>query len=75
MNVVLRAFCWTVLKLDYIPRYGRLYSIELGKVGGRTRIVSKSVKWKYQKFGRWGFNMLVKLKLLWPYLKYHNPDI
>lgn len=75
MNIFLRAFCWTVMQLNRIPRYGRLYSCDFEEIDGRIRMTNKRVKWRYQKFGRWGWDILLKLKLLWPYLKYHNPDI
>jgi hypothetical protein len=75
MNKYLRAFCWLVLQLDRIPRYGRLYSCDIVEVDGDLKMVNKTVKWRYQKFGRWGWDLLSRMKLLWPYLKYHNPDI
>jgi hypothetical protein len=76
MNIWLRAFCYAVMYLDHIPRYGRLYRMDtkLSEYEGegfppRTRI------WRYQPMGRWGWNLLNKMGLLWPYLKHHNPDL
>lgn len=62
------------MQLNRIPRYGRLYSYDIVEIDGDLKMVNKTVKWRYQKFGRWGWGILRKLNLLWPYLKYHNPD-
>jgi len=60
--------CWSVCKLDRIPRYGRYYRIDI-----KTRKFSKA-QWKYYRRGRWGMNILDRLGLFWPYLDYLNPE-
>jgi hypothetical protein len=74
MNIALRAFCWTIMRLDYIPRYGRMYrTVEPIRVG--KPIVWTKPEWHYMKRGLWGFRLLNRIGLLGKYLKYHNPDI
>lgn len=67
-------FCRLVLRLDRIPRYGRLYPWD-GPGGVRERIdarfegrpVPKRVtNWRYMRHGRWGMNLLDHMGLLWP---------
>ena len=55
--------------LDYIPRYGRLYTLLTGEPrdkNGNIRI--SKARWKWQKRGRWGMNILDSMGLMWPYI-------
>lgn len=54
MSIAKLVFCLAVLKLDRIPRYGRVYD-------GRMR-------WQYQRMGLWGLDLLDWCGLLAPYL-------
>jgi hypothetical protein len=49
----LRAWCWLVLRLDYIPRYGRLYVWD-----SRVTPQWSKVEWKWSRRGHWGLNLL-----------------
>ena len=61
----LAAFCWTVLLLDHIPRYGRYYRWKgLDEQGRRIRT---KPHWQFTWWGRWGFSILVKMKLFFRY--------
>lgn len=74
-------FCRQVMRLDRIPRYGRLYPLR-GPGGvmdrldardeGRT-IPKKAVEWRYQRRGHWGLNLLDRMGLLWPYIDATQP--
>lgn len=57
MNKWTKAFCWTILRLEYIPRY---------KFSGPA-------EWKWQKHGHWGLNLLDNMNLLWKYIDATNP--
>lgn len=70
MNKMTKAFCWIVLQLDRIPRYGRLYKWD----SKNSRTFKKPI-WKFMKNGRWGFHLLDKMNLLWPYIYETNPDL
>jgi hypothetical protein len=47
----------TVLKLDYIPRYGRIYPMKGDKLPDRGY-------WKWQPQGMWGLALLDNLGVL-----------
>jgi len=47
----------TVLKLDYIPRYGRIYPM-------RTDGIPDKGYWKWQPQGMWGLSVLDNLGVL-----------
>ncbi len=62
MNWWLRTFCWWVLQLDRIPRYGRYYRIDT-----KTRTIGPA-EWEFQRNGRWGMNILIDMKLFFRYI-------
>jgi hypothetical protein len=65
VNWWLRTFCWWVLQLDRIPKYGRYYRFD--RV---TRSLDKKPRWSFQRHGRWGMNLLIKWKLFGRYIDY-----
>jgi hypothetical protein len=73
--------CRLILKLDHIPRYGRLYpAFGPGSVFERLDAEDKGlpvpprkVEWRYMRYGRWGLDLLDKVDLLWPYIDTPNP--
>lgn len=74
-------FCRQVMRLDAIPRYGRLYPWD-GPGGVKDRleaadegrpIPKKVVHWRFMRRGHWGLHLLDKLDLLWPYLDTIQP--
>jgi hypothetical protein len=65
MNRWLRAFCWLVLRLDRIPRYGRTYVYRKGVDGRR---IWGPAQWRFQRNGRWGMNLLIDWKLFFRYI-------
>jgi hypothetical protein len=54
-----------VMLLDYIPRYGRLYTFI--RFDENENMVTEK-HWKWQKCGRWGLNLLNDMGLLWRYI-------
>lgn len=54
--------CRLILKLDRIPRYGRLYIWKRERQGWSQPI------WKYQKRGMWGFYLLDNIGWLHDYM-------
>lgn len=44
--------CRSILLLDRIPRYGRVY---------RIRPLPETMEWRYMKRGMWGFYLLDRL--------------
>ena len=66
MNKAKWIFCNLVLKLDWIPRYGRLYPYEVGPKG---RLIRAKPEWTYQRRGRWGMYFLDRIDLLWPWVE------
>lgn len=65
MSRPLRAFCWLVLQLDRIPRYGRSYVYRKDEDGKR---VWGPAEWSWQRNGRWGMNILIDMKLFFRYI-------
>lgn len=65
MNRYLRAFCWCVLQLDRIPRYGRYYRYLKAEDGSRTW---GPAEWRFERNGRWGMNLLIDWKLFFRYI-------
>ena len=64
----LAAFCWTVMRLNYLPRYGRYYTaVRHGK-----KITWDGPHWAFLKHGFWGFNILIKMKLFFRYEAHLN---
>jgi len=61
----LAAFCWTVLLLDHIPRYGRYYQWKGLDADGD--IIHTKPHWRFTRWGRWGFNILINMKLFFRY--------
>lgn len=53
--------CWLILRLDRIPRYGRIYRYD-------TDTKESSMHWRYQKRGLWGFNFLDNIEWLHEYV-------
>lgn len=81
MSPVKLWFCRQVMRLDRIPRYGRLYPWS-GPGGVKDRldardegrpIPKKAVDWRYMRHGRWGMYLLDKVGLFWPYLDATQP--
>lgn len=62
-------FCWLVSQLDRIPRYGRYYTLR------SDREISDKPHWMFMRKGLWGFYLLDRIDLLWPYIYRTNPDI
>lgn len=52
-----KLFFKTVFLLDYLPKYGRLWSMNDGKIASKPR-------WRYQARGMWGLCILDRLDLL-----------
>lgn len=50
-------FYKSVFLLDYLPKYGRLWSMNDGKIASKPR-------WRYQARGMWGLCILDRLDLL-----------
>lgn len=67
MNRPTWILCRLIVRLDRIPRYGRLYRL-LGDIDddGLRRI--GPAQWTWQRWGRWGLNLLDRLGLLWQYI-------
>ena len=61
------AFCWTVLKLNYLPRFGRYYTAV--RVPGK-KMTWNGPHWTFTRHGFWGFNILIKTKLFFRYEMY-----
>src|SRR6188474_1984131 len=59
--------CNWILKLDRIPRYGRLYTYERDPSDPSAPLKLGKVEWTYQKIGHWGFYFLDRIGWLWPY--------
>jgi hypothetical protein len=82
MSPMLQRFCYLVMQLDRIPRYGRLYPLR-GPGGVRDQIEAKhegrpiprrAVHWRYQRRGRWGMNLLQRMGLMWRYFDATQPS-
>ena len=59
-----RAICWTVSRtLGYIPRYGRVYSLNED-----LYVVEK--RWHFFRRGFWDITLLSRLGLLFEYFDY-----
>jgi hypothetical protein len=74
MNKITKIFCRCILNLNYIPRYGRLYTL----LPKEERAIGKFVgpaEWRWQKNGLWGVNLLDDLGLLGKYIDETNPEI
>ena len=76
MRPVTKWFCRQVLRLDRIPRYGRLYPWS-GPGGVKNRMDAKdqglpmprrTVHWRYRRRGYWGFHLLGRMGLLDDYI-------
>lgn len=63
MNKPTAAFCFLVSRLDYIPRYGRVYHLN-------PSLRTKTMKWEWQSNGRWGFYLLLDMNLFFAYSRY-----
>ena len=62
------AFCWTVMRLNYLPRYGRYYTaVRHGK-----EVTWDGPHWAFTRHGFWGLNILIKMKLFFRYEMYMN---
>ena len=59
MNKLTTIFCRVVIKLDYIPRYGRTFHLVNG---------SKIREWRFMKNGLWGFYLLDRMGLTWKFI-------
>jgi hypothetical protein len=60
--------CNLILKLDRIPRYGRLYSYKRDPSDPSGPLKLGKAEWTWQKYGRWGFYILDRLGWLWPHI-------
>jgi hypothetical protein len=69
VNQWLRAFCWLVLQLDRIPRYGRTYVYRKDEDGRR---VFGPAQWRFQRHGHWGMNILIDMHLFFRYVGEDN---
>lgn len=56
-------FCRVVMRLDWIPRYGRLYRYEGVDEEGDMKL--GPARWEWQRRGRWGMYLLDRMGLLW----------
>jgi hypothetical protein len=63
----LEAFCWCVMWLDLIPRYGRYYRWTGVVDEGEHRRTWDGPHWSFQRYGHWGMNVLIRLGLFWRY--------
>jgi hypothetical protein len=71
MNIWLRALCKMILVLDYLPRYGRLFVLS-DRIPVDGPIPPRKKTWSWQRRGMWGFYILMRMGLLFPYLKHLN---
>jgi len=62
----LEAFCWCVMWLNLIPRYGRYYRWT-GIRGEGHRRSWDGPYWSFTWRGYWGMNILMRLGLFWRY--------
>jgi len=76
MSWWLVAFCWAVMWLNRIPRYGRLWRwIGADDLDLDFNDKTKWVKhWRWQRRGWWGVNLLNSMGLMWRYFDYRNPE-
>lgn len=60
----------TLLYLDYLPRYGRVYAIENYNPNLDPRDQTLTTEWLWQWRGRWGFSVCDRYfsKTLWRYI-------
>lgn len=65
LNRAQLAFCWLVMQLDRIPRYGRTYTLNRD-----TRKINNKPEWRYMSYGNWGMNLLIKMGLFGRYIDY-----
>lgn len=74
MNKPALLFCKVVLLLEWIPRYGRLYSFDPSwyEEDADVTKTSATVRWRWMRRGCWGINLLSKLNLLWPYIDHYE---
>jgi len=76
MRPVTKWLCHQVLRLDKIPRYGRLYPWAgpggvkdcLDAKGEGRPTPKRAVEWRYRRHGYWGFHLLGRLGLLDDYI-------
>lgn len=64
-------FCCVVSWLDYIPRYGRLFSYtkrDLRLLHEARPPSPRSYRWSWQRYGLWGFHFMTRHQLFWPFL-------
>lgn len=76
MNRTQRAFCRTVLLLEYIPAVRRVYILDFDawvEAGGDHESFITETHWEWMWRGLWGFNLLSRWGLLWPYIDHGQP--
>lgn len=67
MNRTKWILCTWILRLDRIPRYGRLYEVKppWDDDGNFTR---GPAQWTWQRYGHWGLALLNRLGWTWQYV-------
>lgn len=69
--------CRRILLLNWIPRYGRYYTVDAAKLASpdetdpetwRQQWTDSLTKhWSFQRYGQWGINILDQLDWLWDF--------
>ncbi len=72
MNKAKKTMCEAILLLNYVPRYGRTYSLE--KISDLSELVNQKPEWVFFRYGFWGTNILDKCGLLWQYVEETDID-
>lgn len=67
MNRPTWILCRLIMRLDRIPRYGRLYEVR-PPWDDDDDVALGPAQWTWQHHGRWGLNLLDRLGLLWQYI-------
>lgn len=59
-------FCRVVMRLDWIPRYGRFYRVHFSEDSdGKKKTTLGPARWTWQRRGRWGMYLLDRMGLMW----------
>jgi hypothetical protein len=64
-----RHLCQVILYLDLIPRYGRIYTVDI-----ETHKIYPP-HWEFQKHGHWGISVLDKIGWFWPFVNESIGDL
>lgn len=73
-NKIFWAACAVVFQLDRIPAYRRYYTWIRPEDRTSVKHHFEPVQWRFTRNGRWGFNLLRRVGLLWPYIGMMETD-